>query len=164
EMTDFSNLLRPVPLFELQNVHARSLANNINGNLYAEFQILKGLKFRSTYGFDIIDNKRNRYTPTTVYHNNFRNRGMANISIANDIGGLNENYLSFDKDIGNHSLQLIGGMTLQGFDRETMEVGATDFAVDDFLYNNISAAADTGVPQSDMSSWRQVSFFGRVQY
>ncbi len=163
-ITDFSDLLRPIPLFELENVHARSLANSINGNLYAEFQILKGLKFRSTYGFDIMDNKRNRYTPTTVFHNNFGNRGNANISIANDIGWLNENYLSFDKEFGSHSLQVLGGMTVQGFDRESLSVSGSDFSVDDFLYHNIGSAGTTGAPQSDMSAWRQVSFFGRVQY
>ncbi len=163
-IVDFSNLVRPVPLFELQNVHARTLANSINGNLYAEFEILKGLKFRSTYGFDVMDNKRNRYTPTTVFHNNFGNRGNANISVTNDIGWLNENYLSFDKKMGNNKLQLIGGMTFQAFDRETFGVNANDFAVDDFLYHNLAAAGSSSPPQSDMSAWRQASFFGRAQF
>jgi TonB-linked SusC/RagA family outer membrane protein len=36
--------------------------------------------------------------------------------------------------------------------------------VDDFLYHNISAGANTPTANTDMSQWRQASFFGRVNY
>jgi TonB-linked SusC/RagA family outer membrane protein len=161
---EWSNLPRAVPLFELQNVHRKRYDNSINGNFFAEIQLLKSLKFRSTYGFDISNIKQNRYNPSTVWTTGGGFQNSASVNTTSDIGWLNENYLSFDQNIGNHKLQLVGGMTLQGFDRETFGVGVSNFAIDDFLYHNIAAGANIGSYNTDMSQWRQASFFGRAQY
>lgn len=161
---DYDNQTRAVPLFELQNVHQMRNENSINGNLFIEIQLLKSLKFRSTYGFDVLDAKQNRYNPSTVWTTTGGFLNTAGVSATSSIGWLNENYLSFDKELGKHHLQVIGGTTLQGFNQEVAGMSASNFAVDDFLYHNISAGANTPSVNTDMSQWRQASFFGRAHF
>lgn len=161
---DYDGQTRTIPLFELRNVHQMRHENNINGNLFAEIQLSKSLKFRSTYGFDVLDRKQNRYNPSTVWTTTGGFQNSASVSTTNNIGWLNENYLSFDKSLGKHQLQVIGGMTLQGFDQEVVGVSVSNFAVDDFLYHNIAAGANIPNANTDMSQWRQASFFGRTHF
>ncbi len=161
---DYNDVTRGVPLFDLKNNYQKQFGTNFTGNLYAEIQLFEPLKFRTSFGFNVENLKRNSYKPSTTWGTTTGFRNSAGINTGFNTGWLNENYLTYDQKFGVHALQVVGGMTLQGNDSESLGIGVSDFAVDDFLYNNISAGSTVGSYGSDMSKWRQASFFGRVQY
>ncbi len=164
EVIDDNGSSRENPPYHLENVTNEVFATNFTGNLYAEFQLLNPLKFRTSLGFNISDQKLNRYKPSHVFESNDGNRNRADVDTRFNTGWLNENYLTFEKRMGIHELEAVGGITLQGNYYERLNTVVYDFAVDDFEYHNISAGSTINTYNTDMSEWTQVSFFGRLHY
>lgn len=152
------------PLNDLRNIYQKVYSVNFTGNLYAELKFLKYLKFRTTFGFNVVNEKQNRYKPSTVYETTTAFQNSASVNTKFNIGWLNENYFTYQQQFGQHGLEATAGMTLQGNDFEGLNVSVSDFAVDDFLYHNISAGSIVGAYNTDMSQWRQASAFGRIHY
>ena len=155
---------RENPLYHLQNVTNETFATNFTGNLYAELQLFEPLTFRTSLGFNISNQKLNRYKPSHVFETNDANRNRADVDTRFNSGWLNENYLTFKKSVGRHEFEALGGITLQGNYYERLNVVVYDFAVDDFDYHNLSAGSTINTYNTDMSEWKQVSFFGRLHY
>lgn len=163
-IVDASDILRGNPLFDLENIHQKQFATNLTGNMFAEIGILKSLSFRTSFGFNITDQKQNRYKPSTTYSTTGGYRNSASVGTTFNTGWLNENYLTFNRGFGNHTLQLTGGFTFQGNDSESASMSVSDFAIDDFSYNNMAAGSTVTSYDTGMSQWRQASFFGRIHY
>jgi TonB-dependent starch-binding outer membrane protein SusC len=158
------DILSGNPLFDLENIEQKQFSTNFTGNLFAEIELLKALRFRTSFGFNITDRKQNRYKPSTSYSTTGGYRNSASVASNFSTGWLNENFFSYNTEFGIHTLQLTGGATFQGLDSENSSMAVSDFAIDDFLYHNMAAGSTVSSYDTGMSEWRQVSFFGRVHY
>ena len=152
------------PVAVTQIVDAVSNINRIIGNAYLEWEIIEGLKFRSSLAADIYFQTQDMYTPRTVYSGSF-NDGQARYANMNMQTILTENTLSYDKTFNTiHRLNLVGGFTFQkNTNRSFIEI-ATKFPNDILGYYGIEYAENmpsifTGFAESAIAS-----YLGRVNY
>ena len=136
-------------------------------NMYAEIDLYKGLKFKTTIGGDIVNVRRTNFRPSTVPANGvvaplpstFRS-GVA--STNQNFNWLNENTLNYSTKFGTkHALDAVAGFTVQKNIWDSNEASGSDFP-DDIIQTIGVAKVKTGA--SDRSEWSMVSYLGRVNY
>ena len=139
------------------NVHTVSL--RYIGNLYAEAELLPGLKFRTSVGADYNNYDESEYWNTYLISGS--PSGLATSSITQFTTLLNEQLLTYRKKIDNHGFGLLVGNSLQS------DVNARTFAQGTGFPNNsftqISSAANTSSGQTWTKS-TLASFFSKMDY
>lgn len=132
-------------------------------NSFGEYEIIKGLTAKVTLGSDIINNKQNRFTPSTLYESS--PGGNASIGSLSTLNWLNENTLNYRKTIANkHLIDILVGNTQQKSRTETYTAAAANFVSDAFTYNNIGSGTVLVIPSSSSSEWSLQSYLARVNY
>ncbi|MDP3912506.1 MAG: TonB-dependent receptor [Bacteroidota bacterium] len=136
-------------------------------NMFAEIDLYKGLKFKTTIGGDIVNVRRTNFRPSTVPANGvvaplpstYRS-GIA--STNQNFNWLNENTFSYSTIFGSkHALDALAGFTVQKNIWDSNEASGSDFP-DDIIQTVGVAKVKTGT--SDRSEWSMVSYLGRVNY
>lgn len=107
------------PLATLKTTNSRSYGNRVTGTLWGEYQIIKGLSFKTSFGIDAEQNNGWNYTP--VYNTYYANGGIAGQK--NEKSDLNfnqdsiyhwtwDNFFTYEKKWGTaHNLKLTAGHT-----------------------------------------------------
>lgn len=132
------------------------------GDMYAEWEFVPNLLFRTSVGTDVVYFKGNRYTPSTIYQAN----GLAtgNINVNRSINWLNENTLTWTKLLNNHSFNLLGGFTLQQNNSEGVSASSSGFVNDMLTYNDLGSGSVYNSPGSSATQWNLMSYLGRINY
>ena len=152
------------PINSLYNQLNETITNRILGNVAAEYTILDGLKVKVLLGTDIVDNKQNRYLPSSTAEGQSLG-GDAFIGSSFTTNWLNENTLSYDKEINEkHKINAVVGFTAQQSDSKGAVAEAAGFATDAFSYNNLSTGITSRTPGSFASKWSLASYLGRLNY
>ena len=130
------------------------------GNLYAEADILKQLKFRTSWSLDYNDYDE------FEYWNSYTNRGsaskgLATSSVSKNTVWVNEQTLSYRNNSQRHAIGVLVGNSIQGNIAQQTWAQGTNFPSDAF--KQIASAATT-TASSNRAENRQVSFFSRVEY
>jgi TonB-linked SusC/RagA family outer membrane protein len=136
------------------------------GNMYAEISILKNLKWKTTFGTDIMQWRSKFFYPSNVPSNGTvaplpstgRSGNTENREILN---WLNENTLSYNVAFGVHELDAVAGYTTQKNVYNQSKVEASDFP-DDIIRTMNNGKVKTGT--SDMNEWSLISYLARVNY
>ncbi|GIZ08782.1 TonB-dependent receptor [Flavobacterium sp. UMI-01] len=169
ELLDPGELTRTLvnPTASFQNEYKASFSNSFTGNLYAEYQFNKALKYRVT-GAVNIGNSRNEQ-----FYNSKTRRGTSPVNGVNGSIGFGErvdysvdNVLTFDKAFNrNHRLTLTGVYTFQINERSGYGYSATNVQNE-----NLGMAALGGVlnvysqTYSNSSTYRLLSYAARASY
>ena len=126
--------------------------------------ITKGLGAEIRGGTDYSSSFRDAYQPSTTYWGSGEN-GIASKGWNRSTSYLNENLITYQTKIGNHSINAVGGLTLQTMEymggQSTVSGFINDLLEDD---NMGSASTARGVPSSWKNSPRLASWLGRVNY
>jgi TonB-linked SusC/RagA family outer membrane protein len=152
------------------------------GNIFAEFKILEGLKFRAAYLADLGYSKGRGYTPvfdiyvtetdeTTVYGGNM----LTNVNqFKNDSRKTQQDYLlTYEKSFGKHNLTALAGYTryYEGFEGVSgtvkQNVNGDPIPYDKrWWYLNVYPYGDPTTRLSNSDQWDRstVSYLGRVLY
>ena len=135
----------------------------IFNSIYAEANILDGLKYRVNFGPDFSISRAGRFTGSLT---NDRKGGDPTASNNNQFG-FNytlENILTYNKTFGNHNL---GVTALQSIQRDNFEYNSTSVqgvpAESQQFYNTGNASLVLGVG-SNLIQWTINSFMGRINY
>ena len=155
--------LNPVASQDLLNDTGTS--NRLQGNVYGEFSIFDFLRYRlnlATEFHAFNDQQRRKYgiwrqNDITQLSNYGQNQG-------NDLFGMAEHTLTFDKSFGEHNLTAVGGYSQQRFRQEfTRGVNFGYGTGPDYYW---ALGAGTTSPQAIGSSyvWAKQSFFGQATY
>lgn len=144
----------------LENYDVGSKSLRYIGNLYLEIDVLKDLKFRSTFSLDYNNYNESEYWNNLLIEGS--PDGLATSTITQSSTWINEQTLTYRKNWSEkHSFGAVVGNTLQG---STLELtGATGRGFANNSFTLISSAANTTSSQ-DWSAYRLASFFGRVDY
>ena len=129
------------------------------GNIYGEAELLPGLTFRSSFGADYNSYDEHEYWNTYLLLG--AQGGLATSSVSQFTSLLNEQTLSFKKDIGKHHFGVLVGNTLQSDVLTRTYAEGRGFASNDL--RTISAAASTASTQSWTKS-NLASFFAKANY
>jgi TonB-linked SusC/RagA family outer membrane protein len=141
-----------------QNYNTRILAN-----FFADYAIVEGLTFRTSFGADLNSGKNNVYFPRTLILGQGA-RGDASVSSSQNTNWLNENALTYSKKIDKHSLTALLGYTFQTNQFENVIASAQGFNDDFATFNNLGSGATLRVSGSGASRWGLVSYLARVNY
>jgi TonB-linked SusC/RagA family outer membrane protein len=132
------------------------------GTVYAQYSILDGLDFRTTFNLDNADQNLKNYTPAWVTRNRTasgRFRGYRRQTF------VNENTLSFNRVFGGaHNVSAIAGTSynLNKFDNWDIRVSG---GFNSEVINTLNAAnINAGRTFTRESKNTLISYFGRVQY
>jgi TonB-linked SusC/RagA family outer membrane protein len=131
-------------------------------NVYGEYKILPILMFRTNFGADYQIFHERRFVPSTLNAGAAPTNGSGIEAYYSDLNLLNENTLTFNKSIGDHSINVLLGQSWQKDNNESVFASGTNFPGNS-IQRLSAAAVKTGASSSGSSS-TLVSFFGRIGY
>jgi TonB-linked SusC/RagA family outer membrane protein len=163
------------PLAKLENIVGETKRFRTLTSLYAEYQILPELTFRSSVNLDNTDNNSRGYTPYTVAgnvaariynpatNNNLYANSSASYSSYKRLTFVNENTLNYNKTFNKvHSLSVLLGQSYN-IDRLDQASAASVGGLTSASIQTVNAGANTSGSTSSQQSVL-VSYFSRVQY
>ncbi|MCU0354379.1 MAG: TonB-dependent receptor, partial [Cytophagales bacterium] len=141
----------------------RTVTNRILGNVYAEYSILKDLRFRAAFGLDYQAGRRDFYAPST--NNRGRNSfGSALVEKKDVVSPVATLTLTYSRVFGNHNLTFLAGYESQSQMVDFLGASATNFPTDALEADNLGLGQIIGTPFSGRNLWRLDSWFGRANY
>ena len=154
-------------LASAEMITAYTTYNDLLGSVYAQYEILDGLSFKSSLGVNIQNSNYHSYVPS--YMPSYVASGAEFGNARTDVGFkdylLNENTLTYDKSFGNHNVNLLGGFTYQTSESNTIGGGGGGLTNDIVRWNSFGSIPQE---QRDIGSGnslnKQLSFIGRIQY
>jgi len=158
-----SNGANPVGLAMLKK--DETFEKKLLTNVFAEYEIIKDLKYKVSFGTNISDFNRSTFRPSTLP--NTVTRVVPSIPtggyIANQATNWTaENTLTYKKRIGEHSFQALGGFTLQKERSNASNIQATGFPND--LVQTLNGATSVTTFTSEIKEWSLLSGLARLQY
>src|SRR5690606_198153 len=75
-----------------------------------------------------------------------------------------ETYLNYNKELGDHRINGVLGLSWQERTAETDAISARGFSDNFFRFNSIQAASQPGAPTSSYDRWSMNSYFLRGSY
>lgn len=138
------------------------------GNMYGDWQIIKGLKFKSSFGAEIrrVDNK----TFSPVYEVSSSQRNLESSLSKSQTKGhyyTFENTLSYEKTFAEkHSISALVGYTNEWGKQETLSVNARDLIGESDNLHYIDATLDKNKTTASNSAteYGLMSYLGRLHY
>ncbi|MEL7601398.1 MAG: TonB-dependent receptor [Proteiniphilum sp.] len=133
------------------------------GSVDASWAIMKDLTLKVTFGTDLSTANRAFYWPKETHRGSSKN-GEAYQRYRKDASYLNENILTYNKQLGKHAINAVGGYTWQVFHYKYFEASSTNYSSDLYFANNLGAGTTYGQPGSSKSQSQLASYLGRVNY
>lgn len=134
------------------------------GTMFAEYEIVRSLKLRSSLGIDYLEGRSSTYWPSTLGRSGVLPPVSPTASAASStsLNWLNENTLTFDRTFHNdHQLVALAGFTSQKARTDNMTMTAINFPNDLVTTLNAGQISTGGTTIDD---WSLLSFLGRVSY
>lgn len=140
----------------------QSSTSRLVGNLYAAFDILPKLRFKTSFGVETYANKNDYFLDpfSTQFGRSLQGIGIA--STNQELVWLTENTLTYDHKIGEHDFTILGGITAQESGYESTfgrAEGYPNASVTTLNAGSRKIEASTGASQ-----WALFSYLGRVSY
>ena len=135
----------------------------INGNFFAELELLDGLSFRSDMGYDYNTTRSEAFNPTYQFGQVINNINTSFKSNGESFFWLFKNYFTYNQDFGKHNLNVLAGMEAQEGIFKYLSGQRSDFPSNDLTGLN-TGDVDTSVSESLESANSLVSYFGRFNY
>ena len=158
-----SRILNPLAANSADNITS---ADYLKGSLGFTFDILKGLKFKSTFGIDLSNSHWDYFLDPKSTSDGRGTKGRVEESYSRNIEWLFENILTYDFSLKKHNFSLMGGATQQHAQYNGAWLAGFDLADSYPNIHSISAAnqIDKDACGSSASAWSLASFLGRVAY
>lgn len=159
------NIDNPVAILEKEtNV---TPANNVLGNFYLQYELLPGLKLKSTLGVNFIHQRNSWYVPSDMPTKILNNQMTGNTSSkqTNTSSLINENTISYSKNIGPHHLDLLAGESYQTNKVDELSGSGSGITNDITQWNNLGLIdqALRGIGSSYQEN-TILSYLGRINY
>jgi TonB-linked SusC/RagA family outer membrane protein len=151
------------PIASLNEQTNRTSTRRLLATVYGEYNIFEGLQFKVSFGADVAETKESRYLPTNIYEGSLVG-GEAGVGFLDNSSWLNENTLTYTRELGKHSLTGLVGFTQQEEKREIVRTGAQRFVSDHFEDNNLENGGTPLRPYSRVRTAGLLSYLARVNY
>jgi TonB-dependent starch-binding outer membrane protein SusC len=138
--------------------------DRIQGNVFAEYDLLEGLRFRTSVGATTNSGRAGSFAPTTLNVGRTVG-GEATVFGSRSTQLLNENYLTYSKDITpSQNLSVMAGYSYQTSSSENWSGTGQSFTTDAVSYWNLGGASVWQSPSSGLTEWQLGSYYGRLNY
>ena len=147
--------VNPVGVANMYNSNGKT--NGILGNVFGEVEIIEGLKYRLSVGFDMYKSENTSFIPVNKMGNahSVGNDKWDSTFISSNYT-LIENLLTYDKIIDKHHINVIAGYTQE---RKTYERQSNSLSYRPLTDTNIYTLGKEYLYESGL-----VSYFGRLNY
>ncbi len=142
---------------------------NLLGNAYVQYSPIKGLNFKSTVNLEYQSNRFFFFNPSTA--TSAINTPVPTTAVSvrgnwDNTNFLNENLITYNKSIGDHSFEILGGFTNQRYRQTGQRLQADTYAND--VLPTIQGALNISRAGSNTSNyineWTLASFLSRLSY
>lgn len=157
----FEGMANPVSILELQKRNRYN--TQIFGNAALTFHLAEGLDFRTQFG---VDNQRRDYKgySSVLLNNISKPNGWAELQYQNVFYWQQENYITYQKNIDDHRLNLMGGLSWQARTAQYAQSRTEGFDDDFYEWNNMGIGRTPSAPNSSTDKWAMNSYFLRAAY
>lgn len=151
----------------LTNVDPQRTIGNIMTRGFVEISFLKHFKFRSDLSLGLEQTDFKMYHPSYVAAKGNNNQprppiiATLNQSAAKELGTAADQLLSYNQDIGQHTIGVLVGMSAQTQNNKGLNVNGSDFPDDLVPY---MGAAKNVTSSSSESEWSLLAYFSRLNY
>jgi TonB-dependent starch-binding outer membrane protein SusC len=150
----------------IQDISNKSNVNRLLSNAYLEYEPIRKLILKSSINIDLGQSLFKSFQPSTA------SRGFAstpsalsaNLFQRNDQyhSWLSENTADYAMQFGDHSVDVLGGYTVQKFRSSYTAVSGSNYPDD--RIQTIEAALVKNNPNSDLQEWSMISYLARLNY
>jgi TonB-linked SusC/RagA family outer membrane protein len=139
--------------------------NRFVGNVFGEYDLLRNLTFRTSFGADYLSSVQDFYSPSTTFPGvttgGYGSRGSIGVTT-----WLNENTLHYQRESFGflHGVDLLGGLTLQRTNSDNISGTSQNFVTDALAQNGLNSGGTvigvwSGAPHSSL-----LSYFARANW
>lgn len=154
---------RDDPLNMVRSIDMTKVMENTTINAYAEYKILNNLILKITGGYNTYNLNQKQFYPKSTPTGKFYN-GLGIVSNINNYSWINENTITWmPKFEGGHSLNILGGVTEQGWKSNYSRSEFSSFDNESLGYNNAQMAKNFNI-YTNTGETKYLSFIGRVNY
>ncbi|HVW59129.1 MAG TPA: SusC/RagA family TonB-linked outer membrane protein, partial [Puia sp.] len=159
-----SGLVSPIgnPVAYTDKARQETYNMSVFGNFYAEYEIIKGLKVRSSLGANYSALGGENFVPTDLFIG--AGIGRASQSSGRSYEWLTENTVNYNGSIDkNNAFDVTGGFTFQHWYNKSFNAGVTNLSSNVLGVDNLAL----GIPAQPSSNYDEntlASYFGRVNY
>ena len=139
----------------------KTVTNMTNLNAALNFQPIKGLSIKATFGMEGSDARYDAYTTQKyIYQNN-----SASVNHQRSTTVINEDIATYDFTLNKiHSFNIMGGFTYQQNVYKSLSASGNTFLSDTQMTNDLSSAGTVNTPSTSYSKWVLMSYLGRINY
>ncbi|GFR80789.1 TonB-linked outer membrane protein, SusC/RagA family [Elysia marginata] len=164
-LVDYDGRFKVNPLQELENIKDLDKINRVLGNTSVSIDILKGLNFKTSIGLDAVNSSRRTFYPHSSSYLGRENSGELTMASLESFNVLNENILSYNKEIMNgHLINVIVGYTSQNEESIRFSSAIRNISIEDNARANLQNNALILTPYSGRRQWSLESLLSRVNY
>ncbi len=154
------NALNPVAIINEQNYRMKGF--RMLSNISLEWEIIKGLKFKTTGGAELGYDYNNSYIPKYKWGMNESKNTMQTVSSAYEQLYLWDNTLNYDKSFGKHRINAMAGTSYQEYKKESVSASGSGRASElTTEMDNATKATDVG---GNSLRWALMSYMARLHY
>jgi TonB-linked SusC/RagA family outer membrane protein len=153
------------PIAQMRLLNNTSVNNRLQGNIFAEYDILKFLRYRLNLGADFLayhDREKRRYGQWR--QNDALNPSYFAENQGNELFTLVENTLTFDQSFGENNVTAVAGYTEQRFRSEFTRGRNNGYGFGPTYYWQLSAGTTTPSVEGNEYIWTKRSWLGQVTY
>jgi TonB-linked SusC/RagA family outer membrane protein len=139
---------------------------HVFGNVYAEFDIMKGLKARTSYGLEYNQYNRSEYFHRDIEAAEARNANSLNVLNNYDKSSTWFNTINYAKTMGLHELNVLVGTEAVTTYSFGYSASRSNFSFDDLDYRYLNSGSAAGLANAGDGAIRSALFsqFGKVNY
>ena len=152
------------PVMALEQITNKSKSSRILFNVYGEYEILKNLKFKSTFNVDYQEGSNEYFRPSTLANENAAPPSIPSGSASSGsyLNWLNENTLTYQYNTSNgHAFTGLLGYSVQSQKEQYAGFNGANFPDDDIKTLNAAATLTGG---TDKTEWALLSYLARINY
>lgn len=149
-------------LINLGNAYYNTTVHRNIGNVFGEYTFFKGLRFRSEFAIDLLNQQEEQYYNSKTQRNFGAPQGYGYNSFVRVENYNTNNYFVYDHTVGVHSFDATAGMSFQNSMTKSVAAEGRDFPSD--AYRMLASAATKTNATSGETSYSFLSYFARFNY
>lgn len=149
-------------MINIGNAYYNTTVHRNISNVFAEYAILKGLRFRTEFALDLLNQQEEQYYNSKTQRNFGAPLGYGFNRFVRVENYNTNNYFVYDNVFGKHGINATAGLSYQNSQTKTNAAEGKDFPSD--AYRMITSAARKTDASSTQSDYRFASYFTRLNY
>nr|MBI1229710.1 SusC/RagA family TonB-linked outer membrane protein [Cytophagales bacterium] len=154
-----TNTANPILYLQPNQYENERKGYRIFANIYADYTIHKNLSYRVNFGPDIRLARTGIYTGTMDGSLN-----TASVNNFNEFSYTLENILNYNKQFGEHTVDVVGLFSTQESRTETSFARGMDIPIETSSFYDLGGASTLLDINSGLTEWGLMSYMGRVNY